>query len=170
MYKNTEANKNKLTIALIATFLILLFGSFTVLVGMSLTRVQFVKKYTIAVGDVLGGNVLVYSEHNDEKMLIKSGNVLSMARISTSGSIMWGRSSDEVTGNLISITSVSKDEEHVHRYMQIEELTNGKVRITVTDGDYNKSAVLNDVSYSSFLSMIAKKGSMGDNKPVDEIP
>ena len=170
MYKNTEANKNKLSIAIITSLLILLFGSFIVLVGMSLARVQFVKKYTIAVGNVLGGKSLVYSEHGDELMLIRSGNVRSMARMSTSGSIIWGRKTDKTTGNSISITSVSKDDAHVHRYLLIEELENGKTRITVTDGEITKCAVLNDVSYSGFLSTIAEKGSMGDNKPVDEIP
>ncbi len=170
MYKNTEANKNKLTIAITAILMILLFGSVFTLFGMSVARVRFVKKYTVEVGNVLGGNVLVYSEHGDELMLVRSGNVRSMAKMSTGGSIMWGQKSDDVTGNSIRITSVTKDDDHIHRYLLIEELSNGKTRITVTGGDYSRSAVLNDVTYSSYLGLIAEKGNNGDNKPVDEIP
>ncbi len=169
MNKNSEANKNRIGVICIWAFVIALFGSVAVMLTISFVRLSFVKKYTLKVGDLLGGNSQIYSEHNGEILQLNRQNVVSIAKISASGSIIWGSDSDELTGNLIKLTSVLPDTGDC-RYVYIEEMIGGRTRITLEEGQEKTSAVLNDIRYANFLKCIKKSGPRGDNTPVDSIP
>lgn len=169
MNNNSEAIKNRLGIIFIWMFVILLFGSISVMVAIGFARNSFVKKYTLSVGNCLIGNSLVYSEHDEEIFLLDRNNVASIAKISASGSIIWGSHADETTGNKITLTSIPKDGGE-RMYMCIEETVSGRTKVTIDDGETTMDAYLNDVKYSNFLKCARAKGPNGENRPVDAIP
>ena len=169
MHNNSTQAKRKAGTVLLWLFVIILFGSFITLVVTAIARSRFQKNYTLMIGDALGGSASVYSAHDDEYFLLNHDNVAGISRIAVSGSIMWGRRSDKLTGNMIILTAVKEGVEpgdHVY----IEEMRSGKARITVETGDRSATAVLNDITYSSFLRMTKEHAPMGDNTPVESIP
>ena len=169
MHNNSTQSKNKVGTVLIWLFVILLFGSFITLATTAIARARFQKSYIITVGDALGSGADVYSAHNDEYLLLSHDNVAGISRIAVSGSIMWGRRSDKLTGNMLILTAKIDDGE-IGNHVYIEEMRNGKSRVTVETADKTATAVLNDVSYSSFLRMTKEHAPMGDNTPVESIP
>ena len=108
MHNNSTQSKNKVGTVLIWLFVILLFGSFITLATTAIARARFQKSYIITVGDALGSGADVYSAHNDEYLLLSHDNVAGISRIAVSGSIMWGRRSDKLTGNMLILTAKKK--------------------------------------------------------------
>jgi len=169
MNKNSEAIKNRIGIITIWAFVIAIFGILITFIAISLSRVNFAKKYTLEIADYLNGSNKIFSEHNEEIFELDRQNVIAIAKLSTSGSIMWGEKSENVSGNLIKLTSISKEDES-RKYIYIEETTQGKALITLESNGETESALLNDVKYNNFLKCVKLKGPQGDNTPIEAVP
>lgn len=163
MSKKARTKRFEVSTLIIWLIVILSFGSVGTLITTALIRNAHQRDYTIECGNVIGGDVEVYAEYDGSKILLNDTNRMALAKICASGGIYFERSSDILTGKSILFTSVTKDEDKYERTLLVEELSDGKTRVTATTENGSITSTLNDIRFSSFIHLIGKKSANGEN-------
>lgn len=163
MSKKARTKRFEVSTLIIWLIVILSFGSVGTMVTTALIRNAHQKEYTRECGYVIGGNVEVYAEYGDSKVLLNDSNRMALAKICASGNIYFERSSDILTGKTILFTSVTKDEDKYERTLLVEELSDGKTRVTATTENGSITSSLNDIKFSAFIRLIGEKSANGEN-------
>ncbi|MCQ2523165.1 MAG: hypothetical protein MJ123_02405 [Lachnospiraceae bacterium] len=143
-----------LQVILMIVVVIFMFGVAFFWIGYSIHIRLFGREFTRQVGINLTGQVTVYAKTNGDIYLLDKDTVNNIAKASVIGFVNEKSRKDKVTGK--SITLITKAPDQVDRSMTIEELTNGKLLITIENENGKIQSVTEETKYFWFEDRIAK--------------
>lgn len=118
------------------------------------------------IGVNLTGDLEIYSSNQGNNMLLCDANSGLLTKAILVGHVRSKRKSDVINDKQIIITSVTNDEERLHRYVYIDSINDGEAMVTVVNENGSMTVVLTQTKYSSFFKYITEETNYGKNHPV----